>query len=65
MMESNIDQEVIDELVAMLEEHIAGGLKKPDAEPTPEAEPVPGVEAATPSEDDEDMKALMELYGKE
>lgn len=66
-MNSNIDQEVIDELIAMLEDHIAGGLKPeaPAAEPEAE-EAIPGVEpsAEAPAEDDEDMKALMEMYSK-
>jgi hypothetical protein len=73
-MNSKIDQEVIDELIAMLEDHIAGGLG-----PKKEAE-VPGVEesaeeeTAEPAaeegaepkseEDDEDMKKLMELYSR-
>lgn len=69
-MESKIDQEVIDELIAMLEGHIAGGLKKPDAPAAPEPEAdIPGVEAAegeAPAidEDEEDMKKLMEMYSK-
>lgn len=70
-MNSKIDQEVLDELIAMLEDHIAGGLK-PEPTAQPESEEIPGVEAegeevaAAPSqdEDDEDMKALMEMYSK-
>ncbi len=69
---SNIDQEVIDELIALLEDHIAGGMKKPEAEVDDEAaegdDSIPGVahEASeTPAEeDDEDMKKLMEYYAK-
>lgn len=67
-MSSKIDQEVLDELIAMLEDHIAGGLKPESAEPV--AEEIPGVEseeaevAAKPEEDDEDMAALMEMYSK-
>jgi hypothetical protein len=69
MMNSNIDQEVIDELIAMLEDHIAGGLKpKAEEAPAMEAEApaeesIPGVEAS-PEEDDEDMKKLMEMYSR-
>ena len=66
-MDSKIDQEVIDELIAMLEDHIAGGMKPAEAEapadeePMPEEE-IPGVEKS--EEDDEDMAALMEMYSK-
>lgn len=70
-MNSNIDQEVIDELIAMLEDHIAGGLKPQAAAPAaePEAEEaIPGVEASEEApaadEDEEDMKKLMEMYSK-
>lgn len=71
-MNSNIDQEVIDELIAMLEDHIAGGLKPKAAEGVEPTEPtdelIPGVEASEEApaaeEDDEDMKALMEMYSK-
>ena len=73
-MNSKIDQEVIDELITMLEDHIAGGLKPQSSEPT--SEEIPGVESEEgevevsvkkemPAEDDdEDMKALMEMYSK-
>lgn len=69
-MSSKIDQEVLDELIAMLEDHIAGGLKPESAEPA--SEEIPGVEAEgeempskpKASEDDEDMAALMEMYSK-
>ena len=69
-MSSKIDQEVLDELIAMLEDHIAGGLKPESAEPV--AEEIPGVESEgeempskpEASEDDEDMAALMEMYSK-
>jgi hypothetical protein len=66
-MSTKIDQEVLDELIAMLEDHIAGGLKpesaaEPVAEEAVESE---GEEVATePQEDDEDMAALMEMYSK-
>jgi hypothetical protein len=67
-MNSKIDQEVIDELIAMLEDHIAGGMKpksvEVEMEAEPEAEAIPGVEATAAEEDDEDMKALMEMYSK-
>ena len=70
-MSSKIDQEVIDELIAMLEEHIGSGLgpKKDEMVPEAAAEEVPGVEpemeAAEPAEDDdEDMKKLMEMYSR-
>ena len=71
-MNSKIDQEVLDELVAMLEDHIAGGMKKPEAEVDEEAmegdSAIPGVEheaSEAPAEgDDEDLKALMEMYSK-
>jgi hypothetical protein len=68
-MDSKIDQEVIDELIAMLEDHIAGGMKPAapedapaDEEAEPVAEEIPGVEKS--EEDDEDMAALMEMYSK-
>jgi hypothetical protein len=69
MMNSNIDQEVIDELIAMLEDHIAGGLQpKAEEAPAMDAKPeesIPGVEASeAPAEDDEDMKKLMEMYSR-
>jgi hypothetical protein len=69
-MNSKIDQEVIDELIAMLEDHIAGGMKKPevDDEAAEGDSAIPGVEheaSESPAEeDDEDMKALMEMYSK-
>jgi hypothetical protein len=74
-MDSKIDQQVIDELIAMLEDHVAGGLK-------PKEEAIPGVddEAAEgdpaiggpeheasempAEEDDEDMQKLMEMYSR-
>lgn len=74
-MNSKIDQEVLDELIAMLEDHIAGGLKSESAA-KPASEEIPGVEGSeggeveisvekeVPQEDDEDMKALMEMYSK-
>lgn len=68
-MSSKIDQEVLDELITMLEDHIAGGLK-PESPAEPVAEEIPGVEsegeevASEPQEDDEDMAALMEMYSK-
>lgn len=68
-MNSKIDQEVLDELITMLEDHIAGGLK-PESAAEPKSEEIPGVEsereedAAKPQEDDEDMAALMEMYSK-
>ena len=69
-MDSKIDQEVIDELISMLEDHIAGGLKPEESEDIPEeAEAVPGIEvpeAEVPAEDedDEDMRKLMEHYSR-
>lgn len=76
-MDTKIDQDVIDELISMLEDHIAGGLKKPDEKGAEEE--IPGVEAKDPQAspdageadgipepdaDDEDMKKLMELYSR-
>jgi hypothetical protein len=66
-MDTKIDQEVLDELVAMLEDHIAGGMKPAEPEEaveeeTPVEEEIPGVEKS--EEDDEDMAALMEMYSK-
>lgn len=65
-MQSKIDQEVIDELIAMLEEHVVGGMKKPEAEAVPEAEPAlePEASEAPAEEDDEDMQKLMEMYSR-
>jgi hypothetical protein len=66
-MSTKIDQEVLDELIAMLEDHIAGGLKPESAaEPVAEeaVEPEGEEVAAEPQEDDEDMAALMEMYSK-
>lgn len=73
-MNSKIDQEVIDELIAMLEDHVAGSLKKPEAIPevddeAPEGDSaIPGVEheasEAPAEENDEDMRKLMEMYSK-
>ena len=70
-MNSKIDQEVIDELIAMLEDHIAQSVKpedKVDAEKPEGDEAIPGVEheaSEEPSEeDDEDMKKLMEMYSR-
>jgi len=72
-VKSNIDQDVIDELIAMLEDHIAGSMKKPeeievDAEGPEGDTAAPGVaheQSETPSEeDDEDMKKLMEMYSR-
>lgn len=68
-MSSKIDQEVLDELIAMLEEHIGSGLGPKKDELVPEAaEEVPGVEpemeAAPAEDDDEDMKKLMEMYSR-
>lgn len=74
-MNSKIDQEVLDELVAMLEDHIAGGLKPESAMEPESEEKIPGVEDKEGGEveisvekempeDDEDLKALMEMYSK-
>ena len=72
-MQSKIDQDVIEELIAMLEDHIAGGMK-------PKQEEIPGVEALegdsaeggsqheaseAPADEDEELKKLMELYSKD
>ncbi len=67
-MQSKIDQEVIDELVKMLEDHIAGGMKpESEEQPLPESEEIPGVESSEEpaQEDDEELQKLMELYSKE
>lgn len=75
-MQSKIDQQVIDELIVMLEDHVAGGLKKPEAEAIPgvdeeasEGDPAIGgpeheVSEAPAEEDDEDMQKLMEMYSR-
>ena len=72
-MDSKIDQEVIDELIAMLEGHISSGLgpKKEESVPGVEAEEGPAdlsvgdpLAAKEPDEDDEDMKKLMEMYSR-
>jgi hypothetical protein len=73
-MDSKIDQEVIDELIAMLEGHISSGLgpKKEELVPGVEAEEGPAdlsvgdpLAAKEPEEeDDEDMKKLMEMYSR-
>jgi hypothetical protein len=71
-MQSKIDQEVIDELVKMLEDHIAGGMKPemPSEEAAEgDSESIPGVEheasEAPAQEDDEELQKLMDLYSKE
>lgn len=75
-MDSKIDQEVIDELIAMLEEHVVGGMKKPEAEAIPgvddeaaEGDPAEGgpeheASEMPAEEDDEDMQKLMEMYSR-
>jgi hypothetical protein len=70
-MDSKIDQEVMDELIAIIEGHISSGLgpKKEESVPGVEAEEGPadlsvGDPLAEPEEDDEDMKKLMEMYSR-
>jgi hypothetical protein len=73
-MQSKIDQDVIDELISMLEDHIAGGMKKPEipsvddekeegdsSEGGPEHE---ASESKSKEEDEEDLKKLMEHYSR-
>lgn len=67
-MEHKIDQEVLDELIAMIENHFGNEMRKPEdasveeAAESPEAQISEGPEM--PNEDDEDMRKLMEHYSR-
>ena len=72
MDESKITPDVLDELLAMIEDHFGQGMTPPEAEEAPvmDAE-IPGEEGfagevglEAPEDDDEDMKKLMEHYGR-
>jgi len=63
MDESKITPDVLDELIAMIENHFGNGMAPPEA---PAALEIPGeVSLEAPGEeDDEDMQKLMEHYSR-
>lgn len=67
-MEHKIDQEVLDELIAMIEDHFGNEMKKPEDQAAEEAAESPEMQASEgpemPNEDDEDMRKLMEHYSR-